>query len=518
LKPSSAAGALRPLPGALQAAISGLPDGPARRRGRPLLALFAITVCLLTLLAAFCMDVLSSARAYVGGESLWSKGQKDAVRALMRFAQSRDEQDWQRYRRAIAVPLGDRVAREELEKPRPDLAVARNGFHEGGIHPGDIPGMIRLFRGFRHVEFLEQAIDIWAEGDRLVSQLQDTAAELHRLMLSGADGDVLRAELARIDELDRRLTPLEMRFSDTLAEASRKTRALLTVVVVAIGALLIALATLFVRRVAQHALRYEQALHEANAQLEERVAERTRELTQANARLVELDRLKSEFLATMSHELRTPLAGILGLAGLLRDGGSGPLSDEQRRRLGLIHGSGQRLLELIDDMLDVSRIEAGRMEVEATRFDFADLLAQIDAAVRPLAQAKGLAFACAVQGAQLPAYGDWRKCLRVVRNLAVNAVKFTEAGEVRIAAGFDKGDLVVTVSDTGIGIVADELPRIFVAFRQLDASLRRAHGGAGLGLYLSRKLVEMMGGTIAVESTPKVGSRFSVRLPQRPEG
>jgi signal transduction histidine kinase len=505
-----------PLGRRIGASGAGAPAGPAQRRGWVVIALLACSVSLLVVIAVFCMDVLSSARAYVGGESLWSKAQKDAVRELTRYAQSRDEAGWRRYQQSIEVPLGDRAAREELEKASPDLQVARQGFLEGGIHPDDIPGMIRLFRRFRHLEFLDRAIGIWAEGDRLIAELQQAAEELHARILSGSDVSALGLEVARIDDIDRRLTPLEMRFSDTLGEASRKTRSLLAVAVLAVGALLIACSALFVRRLARRVARYEGALHDANAQLEKRVSERTRELTQANARLLELDRLKSEFLATMSHELRTPLSGILGLAGLLQEGDSGPVNAGQKRRLGMIQSSGQHLLELIEDVLDVSRIEAGRMAPEAVSFEFADLMARIDAAARPLAQAKELALVCETRGAPLPVYADPDKCLRVLRCLVLNAVKFTEAGEVRITAGLDRGDLLVTVSDTGVGIAADQLPHIFEAFRQLDGSFRRAHGGAGLGLYLSRKLVELMGGTIGVESAPSAGSCFSVRLPQRP--
>jgi PAS domain S-box-containing protein len=632
------------VPGAADAPAVAIPrrlTAPARRRGRLLIALFTVTVSSLLVLAVFCMDVLSAARAYVGGESLWSKAQKDGVRYLMRYAESHDDNDWRRYQQAISIPLGDRVAREELEKPQPDLAAARGGFLDGGIHPDDIPRIIRLFRWFRHVRFLDRAIGIWAEGDRLVAELNEVAEQLQAMVVAGSDPSAVRPLLTRIEQLDQRLTPLEVRFSETLGEASRQTQTLLTIAVTAIGALLIAFAALFVRRVAHDASRYEhairesegryerallgcgdgiwdwdlttnevyvsprfeamlgyeqgslprtvqalkalvhpddrahargaasthlqrkapydvelrlrtcqgnwrwfrsraqlatdplgrtlrvagtiidvterrlaqEALREANEQLEQRVAERTRELTDANARLVQLDRLKSEFLATMSHELRTPLNAILGLSGLLRDERSGPLNDEQKRQLGLIKNSGRRLLEMIDDVLHVSGIEAGYIDLQPVQFDFAQLLTQLGAIMQPIAKAKQLAFVCQARSTELPVYADRSKCLRVLRNLADNALKFTDAGEVRITAGFDGSDLVVTVSDTGIGIAAEQLPAIFEAFRQLDGSSRRAYGGIGLGLYLCRKLLDMMGGRIDVESVPGAGSLFSVRLP-----
>jgi signal transduction histidine kinase len=491
-----------------------VPAGPPRRRWWLISALFAVAITSLLLLAVFCMDVLSSARAYVGGESLWSKSQKDGVRYLLRYSASHDERDWHGYQDAISIPLGDRVAREELEKSQPDVQVIRRGFLEGGNHPADIPGMIRLFRWFRHVEFLDRAIAIWAEGDRLVAELKDDADRLHALAPSGPEA-AGHALVAQIELVDERLTPLEVRFSNTLGEASRKTRQLLVIAVTTISLLLIGLAAAFVSRVAQHAARYERALREANEQLEQRVADRTRELTEANARLVQLDRLKSEFLATMSHELRTPLNAILGFSDLLLQERSGPLNAEQKRQLGFVEVSGRNLLEMIEDVLDLSRIEAGRMDLQPASFDFAELVTQLDASLRPSAQAKGLGFVCEAQPAELPVHGDRRKCFRVLRSLANNAVKFTERGEVRVSARFDGPDLLVTISDTGIGISEHELPLIFQAFRQVDGSLRRAHGGIGLGLYLSRKLVDMMGGQIEVESQPAIGSRFSVRLPRR---
>ncbi|HEX4599484.1 MAG TPA: ATP-binding protein [Burkholderiaceae bacterium] len=496
------------------AEASHVPAGPARRRWWLISALFAVAITSLLLLAVFCMDVLSSARAYVGGESLWSKSQKDGVRYLLRYTASHEERDWRGYEDALAIPLGDRVAREELEKPQPDLEAVRRGFIDGGNHPDDIPGMIRLFRWFRHIEFLDRAIAIWAEGDRLVAEMKDAAEKLHALAMDGSDAALSDALTAKIEAIDQRLTPLEVRFSNTLGEASRKTQQLLVIAVTAASVLLIGLAAAFVSRVAQHAARYERALRDANERLEQRVADRTHELTEANARLVQLDRLKSEFLATMSHELRTPLNAILGFSDLLLQERSGPLNAEQKRQLAFVEVSGRHLLEMIEDVLDLSRIEAGRMDLQAQSFDFAQLLTQLEASLRPTAQAKGLAFVCEAEPAELPVHADRRKCSRVLRSLANNAVKFTERGEIRVSACFDGGDLLVTVSDTGIGIAEQELPLIFQAFRQVDGSLRRAHGGIGVGLYLSRKLLDMMGGQIEVDSKPGVGSRFSVRLPR----
>jgi two-component system, sensor histidine kinase len=477
------------------------------------MALFTFMLVALLLLCISCMDVLSSARAYVGGESLWSKGQKDAVRHLLSYAETHDEADWTGYRKAIAIPLGDRIAREQLETPRPDLEAVRGGFLAGGLHPDDIPGLVRLFRRFRHLDFLDRAIGTWADADRLIEGLNGAAEELHGLIRSGADAAAVRRVAARIEDLDQRLTPLEVRFSDTLGDASRKTRALLTLAVTAFGALLIAFAGLVLRRMTQSAARYERGLREANERLEARVEARTRDLIDANARLLQLDRLKSEFLATMSHELRTPLNAVLGLSSLLHRETSGPLNEAQKRQIGWIHSSGQRLLELIDDLLTLSSIEAGKAKLAPSLFDFVELLKQVETAMLPAAQAKRLVLTFEARRPDMPVFGDRGKCLWILKSLVDNAIKFTADGEIRIVADFDGHDLLVTVTDTGEGIAPNQIPIIFEAFRQLDGSNRRSQGGIGLGLYMSRKLAEMMGGSIIVDSSPGHGSRFTIRLP-----
>jgi PAS domain S-box-containing protein len=256
----------------------------------------------------------------------------------------------------------------------------------------------------------------------------------------------------------------------------------------------------------------ERAVREANERLEQRVAERTRELREANERLMELDRMKSQFLATMSHELRTPLNSILGFTSLMREGMAGPLTDEQRRQLGFVHGSGEHLLALINDLLDLSRIESGRMDVALVPFDFATVAAEVGVNLKPLITQKGLRLEFAMPGS-LPMVGDRRKCYQVLLNLANNAVKFTERGHVRIEASLRDGRLHASVSDSGIGIRPEQLKLLFEAFRQLDGSPRRLYEGTGLGLHLCRKLLDLMGGDIEAQSEFGTGSHFSFSVP-----
>src|SRR4029453_9529869 len=215
------------------------PKPPNDRRLLRITWPFLAIVVLLVLLASESIKIVSASRAYVGGESLWSKAQKEAVYSLFRYAQTHSEADYQSYKEAIAVPMGDRRARLELMKDDPDLAVAREGFIAGKNNPDDIDGMIMLFRRFWGVSFMRRAMHIWAQGDEGIAELNTAAEDLHRRVLEESGQPMpLDPILVRIDDANRRLTPLEVAFSSTLGEASRRTQEILEVaLILAAGAL-----------------------------------------------------------------------------------------------------------------------------------------------------------------------------------------------------------------------------------------------------------------------------------------
>jgi len=247
--------------------------------------------------------------------------------------------------------------------------------------------------------------------------------------------------------------------------------------------------------------------------LEKRVDERTRELASAVEGLKEVDRLKSEFLATMSHELRTPLNSIIGFTGILHQGMAGPVNEVQTKQLGIIYESAKHLLTLINDLLDLSRIEAGRVVVDARPFEFQKVAADVVEVLRPLAEPKGLKIRAELPDKIIRMWGDSKRCYQVLLNLANNAVKFTDQGEVVIRAEAKDGRLRVEVRDTGIGIKPGQFGLLFEAFRQLDGSARRIYEGTGLGLHLCRKILSLMHGEIGVESEFGNGSIFWFTLP-----
>lgn len=300
----------------------------------------------------------------------------------------------------------------------------------------------------------------------------------------------------------------------------------------------------------------QKALQAANAELEEKaelLAQQNRDIEVKNTEIEEARqvleeraeqlavsmRYKSEFLANMSHELRTPLNSLLILAKLLADNADENLSPKQVEFAETIHGAGSDLLQLINDILDLSKVEAGKMDVSPTRIALVQLVDYVEATFRPLTAEKGLDFSVRVSP-ELPAtlHTDEQRLLQVLRNLLSNAVKFTDSGAVELVirpAGSDvptaireqlleagslreaDGDLIAfSVTDTGIGIAASKMLVIFEAFKQADGTTSRKYGGTGLGLSISREIARLLGGEIHAASEPGRGSTFTLYLPLHP--
>lgn len=229
------------------------------------------------------------------------------------------------------------------------------------------------------------------------------------------------------------------------------------------------------------------------------------------------DHIKSAFLATMSHELRTPLNSIVGFTGILLQGLAGPLNPEQNKQLDMVRSSARHLLALVNDVLDISKIEAGQFEVELAPFDIRESIDKAVSLVGPQAAAKKLDLRIQIAPDLRLVAGDARRFGQILINLLSNAVKFTDRGGVTLSA--DASDAVrVRITDTGIGIRAGDIPLLFQPFRQIESGLARTHEGTGLGLAICRRLAELMGGGIAVESEWGKGSTFTVMLPLNTDG
>ncbi len=302
-------------------------------------------------------------------------------------------------------------------------------------------------------------------------------------------------------------------------------------------------------------------LEDTNAKLQSEIEERSRaenelrtaleELAVARDRAEAADRLKSAFLATMSHELRTPLNSIIGFTGILRQGLPGPINDEQKKQLEMVQNSADHLLALINDVLDISKIEAGQLKVASTPFDLRTAVLKTVQTMRPLAEKKGLDIAVEIDHTIGTITSDHRRVEQVLLNLLSNAVKYTPGGgsvhinalrvrSTELGVGskdssesgvrsseqqsaypelqthsseLDADRIEITIADTGIGIKKEDLPKLFEPFYQVESGITRRYEGTGLGLSICKRLVELLGGTIRAESEPGKGSTFSFTLP-----
>jgi signal transduction histidine kinase len=268
-------------------------------------------------------------------------------------------------------------------------------------------------------------------------------------------------------------------------------------------------------------------LHRTTARLrasEARQRQLAEELVLARDAAEAADRVKSAFLATMSHELRTPLNAIIGFTGLVLQELPGPLNDEQKKQLGMVRDSSRHLLALINDVLDISKIEAGELKVAHEPFDLGATVGKVAGIVAPLAETKGLALRLEGLEHAGAMNGDARRVEQILMNLLSNAIKFTEAGSVTLSVrrindysqkegAAPRAAVRLGVTDTGMGIRPEDMAQLFQPFRQIDSSLTRQHEGTGLGLAICRRLAALMGGRIEAESRLGEGSTFSLTLP-----
>lgn len=730
---------------------------PRRSAIWPVATVLASVIGLQVMVAAVSIEVLSAVRAYVTGESLYSKGQKDAQLHLLRYAQSRSREDYLLFSQALAAPLGDGRAREALQRDPPDLRAAREGFLAGGNHPDDIDGMVRLFRWFHSVPFMARPIATWADGDRLIAQMLALVERAHEHIEAGrADNHEVEEMAAQAPLLNQRLTALERQFSDQLGAASRQTKSLLLALNLALAAVLAwtslhvlrqSLRTraaaaaevrrrqeslqllldsaaeglygvdaegrcTFVNRSALVMLGYEheselvgqrihelihhtradgrpypadecrmyQAIHQGGevhvadevfwrrdgtsfqveywshpvmqdgqvsgavatffdvterlrtqAALREseqrlarlidtvadgviavdgderivlfnRAAERAfgttaeqalgqpiagyfmnsdkpgfraliagqqgslsarsglhelvgrrasgeqfpieaslsrlsmgrnvlttvvlrdlsthlaiREERKAREALEASSRAKTDFLSRMSHELRTPLNAVLGFAQLLRMTKQPPLVPAQLSQVQHIEHAGHHLLALVNDVLDLSRVESGRLSlsleavalhaVADEAISMVDVLAK-NAEVRiHRAFAKRSAF-----GPEAWVVADRVRLRQVLVNLLGNAVKYNRrGGHVVLDFESDGGGVACTVRDDGGGMTPEQLAHLFEPFNRLGAE-RTGVEGTGIGLVLSRHLVELMHGRLDIDSSVGVGTVATVSL------
>ena len=352
----------------------------------------------------------------------------------------------------------------------------------------------------------------YASGDQAQKRVQTNGAHLTSFVsnvLTGAGERRYRGELQLVDPMTGRSSPVEGVAGQILSEQ---------------GELIWVVTILHDLTEQLEKERLYERLKQASAELERKVQEATAELAQQNELLrrqqiglEQASALKSQFLANMSHEFRTPLNAILGYTHMLLHGVSGAVSDAQRKSLSRIDSNSRHLLALINDILDITRIEAGRMPLNLASFAIAELIDEVMSELEPIIKRSNLSVSARITGNVPVLKSDRQKVKQIVLNLLSNALKFTPAGSVKIKASYDSRLRMITiaVTDTGVGIAMDDQAKVFEDFRQLDSSPTRGYGGTGLGLSICRRLAQMLEGTIELNSDVGAGSTFALRLPAR---
>lgn len=625
--PEPTRGAARQSSGARRGLPAGLLAAP--RRTWPIVAAAAAVLALQVALASASIQALGAVRAYVGGESLYSKGRRSAQMALRDYLFSKEEADFERFSAALSRPMGDGRAREALERSPPDLRAARQGFLAGGNDPQDVGSLIWLFRWFHNTRWFSPAVALWREGDAGVQELAALGERAHDAIRAGATEQAIAQLHSSARTIDTRLTPLEAEFSFRLGEASRQVGFVLLALNLGAAAVLGGILIAFTRQrlreraaaereiarlldtvgdavicvdtqrrivlfnraaeaifrsparerlgtevaalaAAQEHSRLETLIDEAapadsgedlvlrvhdlraqradgtsfpaevsTSAVRTRIGpvttivlrdvsdqERARAEREARLALEAANQAKSGFLSSMSHELRTPLNAVIGFARLMAMDETSPLREEDRRRIEHIEHAGSHLLALVNDVLDLSRIEAGQMTVSLEPVDAAAVAervlimtaqAAMEARVRlsPLATTDDPQNAAGNAVDRAPprfVLADRVRLQQVLINLVSNAVKYTPAGgQVDLTLRSREDCVDIIVSDTGKGMTPEQLAHLFEPFNRLGAERSKVEG-TGIGLVLTRQFVALMNGRLGVDSAPGLGTRVTVSL------
>lgn len=593
---------------------------PATPAWRALLPLVLVGV-VLTALSIFLLDTFAGVRTMHYGESLWSKSRSEAVAHLRHYLHAGDADDLSRFEAALAGPLGERRAREAMDRPGLDPKVVREGALAGGIHADDIAAKVRLYRRFAHWPLLDDVVAQWRTGDQLIAELRALAAQARACADVESAAACRASYVPRVDALDERLLVAERRYLEALGHASRRAERVLEMGCLVLGVVLTAGAVGASRRTLKRDAAAARALAEAtrrwrlaalasglglfewnpvgdvyrcNARAlellglnappgqpvrgadlharmhpEDRAAacrdldtaaaapgavlrqrcrlllddgrERVVELVgrmeerggggvmvgmvrdvtdeEARARLqIERDAMaraaqaRMDFLSRLSHELRTPLNAVLGFAQLLM---LDPLPPVQRDRVQTIEAAGRRLLALIEDVLDLTRLDEGAVQLVLAPVELGDAVRAAAALVEPARRAAAVALRLRLDDGAVHAMADAQRLRQVLVALLTNACHYNRpGGEIDVSVRRTDADAAtVEVSDTGYGMTPQELSVVF----QPLAHAGRASGteGAGLGLAISKLLMTRMGGQIRVASSP-AGSVFTLQLKAAP--
>ena len=470
----------------------------------------------------FGMWFLSGVRAYVGGESLLAKAQKNAVYSLSEYALFRDEADYKKFERDIKIPLGDRKARLELQKRNPNLGAAYDGFVEGGNRPDDIEGMILIFLYFQRLSYFKRAVMFWREGDDDVARLQKIAAQLHQSISShqGSPPNI-RPYLEKISRINDALTALESNFSFTLGEASRWLKRTLFWAMIAFLAL-IGLPSIYIslsigeeiasgiREASIAAAKV--AAGDLSARLpfagNDELGRLAADFNHMAESLAQMEREMKSFSYSVAHDLRAPLRAIEGFSHFLIEDYSDRLGEQGKDYLNRIGLGCQRMGQLIDDLLALANVT--RQEMKSEKTDLREIAKSVMEKIEEAEPNRRVEFSVP---ARIEAFGDPGLLKIVLENLIGNAWKFTsktENARIEIGSTQKDGETAYFVKDNGAGFDMKYVDKIFDPFQRLHS--QSDFPGQGLGLAIVSRIVHRHGGRIWAEGEVGKGAALYFTL------
>lgn len=441
--------------------------------------------------------IMSGIRAYVAAEGMWSKAQKEANNSLLKYSTSFDQADYQQFLLFLQLPLHDTKTRLELDKPNPNIDYVRQESVMGGNNPADVDDLIFLYQRFRHVSYMDKAIGIWAQGDGYIQQFLIIGEKIHAIISTSYDKSntsewaqktaQVSALVKQQSDLDSQLTDLENSFSAILGDASRGVRRLLLLFTIALSLILssiVLFVALLIRRI-----------------------------------IIETDAAKTEFVSLASHQLRTPITAIKWYSEMLVAPVTGPLNEKQQKYIAEIYEGNEKMIKLINNLLNIARIEMGKLKVNIEQTDVKKILDDVvkEQYLEITKRAQKIIV-------NYPDYfpkisTDPMLLAMVLQNLISNAVKYTlEGGQITCTVSQEGEKILLSIQDNGIGIPVPEQKKLFEKlFRASNVADQRnqSHdrGGNGLGLYIAREITHLLGGKIWLESELDKGATFYVELP-----
>lgn len=475
------------------------------------------------------VKALSATRAYISGEGVWSKAQKDAVYYLAQYAYSHNEKNYEKYLNFLKIPLSDKKARIALSKSPIDYAAAKQGFEGGKVDPNDIDQIIWLFTEFKHYYYMNKAIKIWEHGDNLIFELMKEAEQIHQPISSGNlnSKDIL-LQLKKIDQINYKLTENENHFSNTLAEGARWLEDIVLKFLITITLTIQVTGIILISRIGIRISRNIKDMNYiaskiANSDFSERVkiisndelTKLSRSFNKMIDELADNERLKSEFISVLSHELRTPLMSIQGSLDLLNaNSKDNSLVHKPQILIQIAQKNCARLIRLCNDILNVEKIESGDIDYIFKPINLCELLKDAFTLNKPYVESFQVKLKLAYPKETVVVLGEYDRLIQVLSNLISNATKYSpQGGEITISSILHTNHVEIAVADNGSGIPVAFQSNMFKKFAQASSNLSRNHNGTGLGLYICKTIIERHGGSISFKTEVNQGTTFYFTLP-----